>query len=956
MSTLIMPSGSLCPSQSSSNIRVQTLQSNHFEELPQNFDENSPFGFISQRQLAVNNFDNLSDFSEDLVDNQSPPASLVSEFMTSSHYTAESASPLTSSSPNSAATILPNAVMTATVSSYLDPGWGDGMEAFSGRSLHRESSSGPDSNEVYARSPQHRGQGGSPMLNVPQLQQMGTMSPGGARSPKTTYPVDGRRQSAASLIESPVTSQILSSPYSTYTSDGFNSDIMRVFPADKRSPAMEQSLLSPIAGKGSNILSIPSTSIAGGSPTYSHHSEEPEVTQPFLKTPLTTSLTLPAGIHQADNSTRKMGLDVRSYNVDDASHSRGFSRARQQRHHSYSEGRRSSNMSPPSPGKMVNMYVRSTNSYYGNATPTTQMGYPAFSENEPKPYVMGNTLSPLHLKKSHSIVGDHVTVKTELMTRHSLPSTTSYPVGDNLLQPLGQKQLEMGGKNFTSMLNSPTAAGSSFEPEGLGASPQRSPTDLSVTSPVRPDFQSYQQHQHAVFDERLTRHLKDTSSMTFGQYHPEERDQYLGHDQHDVTSGSFTNQLHSAFTATSMTKHDDVCAGALNYNGQMYFASNFHPFRNHYSGTEQSHPYPVHHERSRISMTPSTSMRPSSEGLCAVCGDNAACQHYGVRTCEGCKGFFKRTVQKKSTYVCLANKNCPVDKRRRNRCQFCRFEKCLAVGMVKEVVRTDHLKGRRGRLPSKPKGPKDPVAPPSPPVSFITSLVRAHVDTNPAISNTDSSKYRPPGMSPLSPPQSVADEAHNFYDLLASCLPVVRQWAEKIPNFCNLCQDDQTVLIEGAFLEVFALRVAYRSELQEGKLIFCNGIALHRDQLYRSFGDWIDALLSFACSLSELNVDISSFSCLLALILFRERPGLRDVKKVDEMQGVVIESLREHVSKSSVTADRPNYFMKLLAIFPDLSALAVIGARRIFRHKVEAPSVPLPQCLQRNLDLGTSVQ
>ena len=128
--------------------------------------------------------------------------------------------------------------------------------------------------------------------------------------------------------------------------------------------------------------------------------------------------------------------------------------------------------------------------------------------------------------------------------------------------------------------------------------------------------------------------------------------------------------------------------------------------------------------------------------LCAVCGDNAACQHYGVRTCEGCKGFFKRTVQKNAKYVCLADKNCPVDKRRRNRCQFCRFQKCLAVGMVKEVVRTDALKGRRGRLPSKPKSPQDPS--PAPPVSLITALVRAHVDTNPDISKMDYTKVCQP--------------------------------------------------------------------------------------------------------------------------------------------------------------------------------------------------------------------
>ena len=56
--------------------------------------------------------------------------------------------------------------------------------------------------------------------------------------------------------------------------------------------------------------------------------------------------------------------------------------------------------------------------------------------------------------------------------------------------------------------------------------------------------------------------------------------------------------------------------------------------------------------------------------------------------CAFCSLFFpspmQRTVQKNAKYVCLAAKSCPVDKRRRNRCQYCRFQKCLAVGMVKE--------------------------------------------------------------------------------------------------------------------------------------------------------------------------------------------------------------------------------------------------------------------------------
>ena len=79
------------------------------------------------------------------------------------------------------------------------------------------------------------------------------------------------------------------------------------------------------------------------------------------------------------------------------------------------------------------------------------------------------------------------------------------------------------------------------------------------------------------------------------------------------------------------------------------------------------------------------------------------CHHYGVLTCEGCKGFFKRTVQKSVAYSCLSDRACTIDKRTRNRCQHCRFNKCLLVGMRRDQVRSNLLKGRRGRLPSKLK-------------------------------------------------------------------------------------------------------------------------------------------------------------------------------------------------------------------------------------------------------------
>ncbi|XP_074835833.1 nuclear receptor subfamily 4immunitygroup A member 1 [Carettochelys insculpta] len=335
-------------------------------------------------------------------------------------------------------------------------------------------------------------------------------------------------------------------------------------------------------------------------------------------------------------------------------------------------------------------------------------------------------------------------------------------------------------------------------------------------------------------------------------------------------------------------------------------------------------------------LSPAKTRSPgASEGHCAVCGDNASCQHYGVRTCEGCKGFFKRTVQKNAKYICLANKDCPVDKRRRNRCQFCRFQKCLAVGMVKEVVRTDSLKGRRGRLPSKPK-----QAPDASPVSLMTSLVRAHIDSVPSATKLDYSKFQESVCYPMEKEDCV--DVQQFYDLLTGSMDVIRKWAEKIQGFPELPKEDQDLLLESAFLELFILRLAYRSKPEEGKLIFCNGVVLHRMQCVRGFGEWIDSILEFSQSLHRMSIDVPSFSCLAALVIITDRHGLKDPKRVEDLQNRIVGCLKDHVTSTTSEQTRPNCLSKLLGKLPELRTLCTQGLQRIFYLKLEDLVPPPP--------------
>uniref|UniRef100_A0A2K6C0S3 Thyroid hormone receptor alpha n=1 Tax=Macaca nemestrina TaxID=9545 RepID=A0A2K6C0S3_MACNE len=85
---------------------------------------------------------------------------------------------------------------------------------------------------------------------------------------------------------------------------------------------------------------------------------------------------------------------------------------------------------------------------------------------------------------------------------------------------------------------------------------------------------------------------------------------------------------------------------------------------------------------------------------CVVCGDKATGYHYRCITCEGCKGFFRRTIQKNlhPTYSCKYDSCCVIDKITRNQCQLCRFKKCIAVGMAMDLVLDDSKRVAKRKL------------------------------------------------------------------------------------------------------------------------------------------------------------------------------------------------------------------------------------------------------------------
>ncbi|KRZ34114.1 Nuclear receptor subfamily 4 group A member 1 [Trichinella pseudospiralis] len=295
-----------------------------------------------------------------------------------------------------------------------------------------------------------------------------------------------------------------------------------------------------------------------------------------------------------------------------------------------------------------------------------------------------------------------------------------------------------------------------------------------------------------------------------------------------------------------------------------------------------------------------------------------------------------RTVQKNAKYVCMGSRDCVIDKRRRNRCQYCRFQKCMAVGMVKEVVRMDSLKGRRGRLPSRSK-----VADDSSSTSLTSSLVHAHMVHVIAKSSTEAMVQGDFFMN--------TDES--LLSSLNYSLAVVHRWAERLPGWSSLSASDQSQLLKAGSMNVMHIRIAYRSmdnvnESGIGNLTFEDGSVRRVDDFRQFWHPWFNALTSLTCHFGHvLDLDLTAVACLTALaILMNGKPNLQSVEMVDQLKNNVLNCLKVHCTYAQVARHKPQYFAKILATLHDLNT---ISAKLICCCQIDkAAGVVLPELLE----------
>ncbi|XP_065813265.1 photoreceptor-specific nuclear receptor-like isoform X2 [Labrus bergylta] len=322
--------------------------------------------------------------------------------------------------------------------------------------------------------------------------------------------------------------------------------------------------------------------------------------------------------------------------------------------------------------------------------------------------------------------------------------------------------------------------------------------------------------------------------------------------------------------------------------------------------------------------------------LCKVCSDASSGKHYGIYACNGCSGFFKRSVRRRLIYRCQAGTGgCPVDKAHRNQCQACRLKKCLQAGMNKDVI------CRPVVTPSVTNSSTvQHCSNPNNNHRFMVSLLTAEtctklepedVEENIDVTTNDSQRDRSPSDCPMSPYTSNCSES--IYETSARLLFMSVKWAKNLPVFAHLPFRDQVILLEEAWSEMFLLcaiqwslpldscpllSLPELSPTQQGKISLPTADHRILEDIFNRF--------------KALAVDPTEFACLKAIVLFKpETRSLKDPEQVENLQDQSQVLLGQHIH--SVYPSQSARFGRLLLLLPSLHFVSPEKVEQLFFHR-----------------------
>jgi len=323
---------------------------------------------------------------------------------------------------------------------------------------------------------------------------------------------------------------------------------------------------------------------------------------------------------------------------------------------------------------------------------------------------------------------------------------------------------------------------------------------------------------------------------------------------------------------------------------------------------------------------------PSPKAICAICGDKASGKHYGVHSCEGCKGFFKRTVRKDLTYTCRDLRDCTIDKRQRNRCQYCRYQKCLTAGMKREAVQEERQKHKDKN--------GDPIG--SPNVTGNNTLNDQSL-LNDDMEEVETVTFLPDEKLFL---DNLTDIENLLYPVIynpieTECnldlmfesvdkqLKLLPQWAKSINQFNEIDIDDQVSLLRANYRELICLSCTYRSMPYNDSLLMANGHLFKAQSCPDENLKYIMERLTqdVITVMTELNIDQIELTCLKAILLFDpDAKSLKNSAKVTEIRDWICCLL----SKYSKRIEDGSRFSKLLLRLPPFRSWSLKGVENIF--------------------------